>query len=51
MDLHFERVECDSRRIIALLLKFKDVELLLLNVYLPYESSSNSDDFLMQLSL
>jgi hypothetical protein len=51
IDLYFERIECDSRRIIALLLKFKDVKLLLFNVYMPYESSINSDDFLMQLSL
>ena len=34
-----------------LLLKFKDVEILLFNVYLPYESSSNADDFLLQLAI
>lgn len=51
IDLLFERIECDSKRIIALLLKFKDVEILLFNVYMPYENSHNSDDFMVQLSL
>jgi hypothetical protein len=53
LDIHIKRVNCDSRRIIALLLTFKCVELLLINVYLPCERLSNSDDsyeFMLQLS-
>jgi hypothetical protein len=36
--ISFKQLECESRRLLAILLEFNDVKLLLINVYFPYKT-------------
>jgi hypothetical protein len=52
LDLNFSLLETDSRRVCAMTCTVDQVKILFINVYLPYEEDSDSeDDFCLQLSI
>jgi hypothetical protein len=52
LDLNFSLLETDSRRVCAMTCTNDQVKILFINVYMPYEEDSNSeDDFCLQLSI